>query len=249
MLSHKKKPFERQRLYEDVTTELGLRIVGGFYLHGAILPSEEELVEEFGVSRTVIREAVKVLTDKGLVQPRQRIGTLIHPRSHWRLLDADVLQWELQVGQQEALLHKVTEARRVIEPEAAALAALRASDEQLQQIEAAFNAMVEAVKDFAAHAEEYIEQDMVFHAIILAGCGNELLAQTADMMRRALVASREITTRIPGNAEKAIPAHRAVLETILRRDSDGARKAMQKLIDQARTDIESAFRQLKDMDD
>ena len=238
-----RKPRQRQRLYEEVANEIGLRIVSGVYPPNETLPFEEELVAEFGVSRTVIRETIKVLTDKGMVQPRQRIGTVVHPRSNWSLLDSDVLNWELQAGQQEKLLHKVTEARRVIESEAAALAAQRASEEQLHQMEESLSIMEQTARNFTPeNARAYVDADMVFHATILNACGNELLEQMANMMRQALVASREITTRMPGNATKAIPAHRLVLEALLNRDSDGAHKAMKALIDRAKSDIEEAFR-------
>ncbi len=242
------KPFLRRRLYEDVVNEIGLRIISGAYQAGDILPSEENLVEEFGVSRTVVREAVKVLTEKGLLQPRPKLGTAIYPRNQWNLLDSDVLNWELQAGQQELLLNKVTEARRIIEPEAAALAAQRASDGQIAQMIKSFDEMVYAAEHFESHAQDYIDSDMVFHAVILNACGNELLEQMANMMRNALVASRQVTTAIPGKAAAAIPAHRAVLHAIQQRDSEAAYRTMQALIDRAKADIEEAFRQLKEID-
>lgn len=242
----KSKPFARRRLYEDVVNEIGLRIVGGVYAIGEILPSEEALVEELGVSRTVIREAVKVLTEKGMLQPRPKLGTVVHPRQHWKLLDEDVLNWELQTGQQEALLHKVTEARRIIEPEAAALAAERSTSEQLRRMQEAFDGMAYAAEHFENHADDYIQYDMVFHTVILEACGNELLGQMANMMRRALIASREVTTRIPGKAAAAIPAHRAVLQAIQQRNPQAAYDTMRNLIDLAKADIQEAFRRLKD---
>lgn len=236
------KPAGRPRLYEEVVEEIGLRIVGGIYAVDEVLPIEEDLVEEFGVSRTVIREAVKVLTEKGLLRPRARLGTVVLPRKQWNLLDTDVLNWELIAGRKVELLRKVTEARRIIEPEAAALAAQRATDQEIQAIAEAYHRMELNVDD----AKTYIEADMVFHSAILAACHNEVLEQMANMMRRALVASREVTTQIPGSSVGALPLHLKVLEAIQQRNAETAYAAMQYLIDQARADIESILGEQKD---
>jgi len=238
----KPKPYSRRRLYHDVVDELGLRIVRGEYTAGDILPGEESLVEELGVSRTVIREAIKVLTEKGLVQPRPKIGTQIHPRAHWHLLDSDVLNWELISDRKADLLLKVTEARRIIEPEAAALAAQRGTNEEIELITRAYNDMERYVEDIAG----YIEADMIFHSGILQACHNEILEQMAATMRRGLVASREVTTRDASSSAGALPLHLAVLNAIRSRNSQAAYEAMRYLVDRAGADIERIVGQHKD---
>ena len=230
-----------RRLYQHVVNQIGLRVVRGDYASGDILPGEEVLVAEFGVSRTVIREAIKVLTEKGLVQPRTKVGTLIHPRNSWNWLDSDVLNWEIQAGQMHSLLRKVTEARRIIEPEVAALAAERGSDAEIAQITGAYRRMEQNPDDLP----EYIAADMAFHAAIMDACHNEMLAQMADTMRRALIASREVTLKLPGNSLKALPLHLAVVQTIQNRDSQGAFAAMQNLIGRAAYDIEMALGEIE----
>jgi GntR family transcriptional regulator, galactonate operon transcriptional repressor len=238
----KPKHYSRRRLYHDVVDELGLRIVRGEYAAGDILPGEESLVEELGVSRTVIREAIKVLTEKGLVQPRPKSGTHIHPRAHWHLLDSDVLNWELISGRKVELLRKVTEARRIIEPEAAALAATRGTPDEIELITDAYYDMERHVEDIAG----YIEADMIFHSGILKACHNEILEQMAATMRRGLVASREVTTRDASSSAGALPLHLAVLSAIRNRDSQAAYDAMRYLVDRAGADIERIVGEPKD---
>jgi GntR family transcriptional regulator, galactonate operon transcriptional repressor len=230
-----------RRLYQHVVNQIGLRIVRGEYVSSEILPGEEVLVSEFGVSRTVIREAIKVLTEKGLVQPRTKVGTLVHPRYSWNWLDPDVLNWEIQAGQMHSLLRKVTEARRIIEPEVAALAARRGSDEEIAQVTDAYRRM----EQNPDNVPEYIAADMVFHAAIMDACHNEMLAQMADTMRRALIASREVTLQLPGNSWKALPLHLAVLQAIQKRDSQAAFDAMRNLIERAAFDIEMALGEIE----
>jgi DNA-binding FadR family transcriptional regulator len=115
-----------RKLYEHVEEDIGLRIFKGEYKPKESLPNEEELCTEFSLSRGVIREAVKVLSKKGLVWPRPKIGTQVQPETQWNLFDADVLVWKLKAGQQLRFLKKVTEVRMIIESEAAKLSAERA---------------------------------------------------------------------------------------------------------------------------
>ena len=124
-----------RKLYEHVEEAIGLQIIKGKYKPNDTLPNEETLCEEFGVSRGVIREAVKVLQKKGLVRPRPKIGTQIQPKSRWNLYDEDVLIWKLKAGQQLRFLKKVTEVRSIIESEAARLSAERASTEEIDKIQ------------------------------------------------------------------------------------------------------------------
>ena len=111
----------RRGLHREVVHQLGLLVIRGVPAPGETLPDETALGEQFGVSRTVLREAIKVLAAKGLVEPRPRVGTRVRPRHGWNLLDCDVLSWRFEAGPDETLLREITEIRGIIEPAAAAL--------------------------------------------------------------------------------------------------------------------------------
>jgi DNA-binding FadR family transcriptional regulator len=129
------------KVHEAVVRSIAQRVLGGQYLPEAALPREDELAEEFGVSRTSIREAIKVLSAKGLIETRQRIGVRVRPRNEWRLLDPAVLSWHPNISQDEELLTGLLEARRLIEPAAAEMAAARANSKDLVAIETAYLGM------------------------------------------------------------------------------------------------------------
>ena len=119
-----------RNLHSDVLWELGLAIVSGRYAEGEILPSDSELLDRFGVSRTVLREALKTLAAKGLIEARARIGTRVLPRNRWNLFDGDVLAWFFELGPEVSFLRSLAEVRIGIEIEAAALAAERCGPEE-----------------------------------------------------------------------------------------------------------------------
>src|SRR5690606_34269826 len=151
--------------------ELGFAIVSGRYPQGSILPSDSELLERFGVSRTVLREALKTLAAKGLIEARARIGTRVLPRGRWNLFDADVLAWHFELGPDIAFLRSLAEVRIGIEIEAAALAAERASPEQAETMIACVDRMAGAENpaDFARH-------DLEFHRAVAEASGNPFMA-------------------------------------------------------------------------
>jgi DNA-binding FadR family transcriptional regulator len=122
--------YPRRGAHGETVYEIGRRIVGGELKPGDLLP-EGELIAELDISRTVLREAIKVLGAKGLVEARPRIGTKVSPRSHWRLMDPDVLAWQTEYGFDELFLRNLAEVRSLIEPGAARLAAERASEEEI----------------------------------------------------------------------------------------------------------------------
>jgi DNA-binding FadR family transcriptional regulator len=223
-----------KNLHEQVVEELGLRIISGQYRSGETLSSEDELCAELNVSRTVIREATKVLAEKGLVRPQGKVGTRVQERAHWNLLDKSVQTWEYAVGQREKLLRDVTEIRRIIEPEACRLAALRATTEAIAEIEAAYREMERTLDNEAA----YVEADSRFHVAILGACENELLYQLAGNLRVALSESYRTTAQTPGGLETALPFHRVVLEAIQQHRPNDAYLHMQRLIDRVWLDID-----------
>ena len=205
---------------------------------GDLLP-EAELIAELDVSRTVLREAIKVLGAKGLVEARPRIGTRVSPRSHWRLMDPDVLAWQSEDGLDELFLRNLAEVRLVIEPAATRLAAIRATEEQIALIKEAY-AQMEA---HVVHSEAFIAADMQFHYGILDACHNEILEQISYTIGEALEISRKVTVEVPGSSAAHLPLHKAVVEAISERDGDAAEDAMKALIERVQSDIERFFQE------
>ncbi|MCC7445963.1 MAG: FadR family transcriptional regulator [Anaerolineae bacterium] len=224
---------KRAGLHQQVVDELG-RFITRETQPGYTLPNEDDLCAQLGVSRTVIREAIKVLAEKGMVESRPKVGTVVQPTKHWNLLDTDVLRWKYESGPDRDFLHKIVEFRRTIEVKAAELAALRATPEAVAYIEACFEVLVAAVND----NDKYIETDMRFHESIFAASRNDFLEQIAMTLRLALISSRKITVQIPNSSQHALPLHEAVLQAIKDHNPVAARDWTNALIDQAERDID-----------
>jgi DNA-binding FadR family transcriptional regulator len=225
--------FSRRSLHGQVVDDVGRRIMRGDLRPGDTLPNEQDMVRDLGVSRTVLREAMKVLGAKGLVETKTRTGSRVRPRTEWNLLDPDVLAWRHDQAPDPILLRNLIEVRRMIEPAAAALAATRAHDPDVRAIEEAYQAMQRALGD----ADRYITADLDFHDRLLAASGNELLNQLSHAIAAALRLSRKVTTLVPGSAAHSLPNHLAVLDAIKRNDPEEARSAMLELVDTAASDI------------
>jgi len=222
-----------RKLYEYVEEAIGLRIIKGEYKPKDTLPNEEELCAEFGVSRGVIREAVKVLNKKGLVLPRPKVGTQIQPETQWNLFDADVLVWKLKAGQQLRFLKKVTEVRTIIESEAAKLSAERATEEEIGEIQKLCNRLEGILnEEIKFNYERYLEIDMAFHIAILEASRNELLAQIGRTMRHAVQTARQADIHDFGILSASQPFHAAVMRAITRKDPEGAYTASREMFDQ-----------------
>lgn len=204
---------------------LGRAIVTGAY-EKQRFPTEAELATEHNVSRSVTREAVKMLTAKGLLTARPRKGTSVRPASAWNLFDTDVLRWLLEREFSLELLRQFSELRIAIEPEAAALAARSADPEAIAAIAAGF-ARMEAAE---AGRDDALESDIAFHIAVLEACGNPFYRQFRDVVATALRTSIRFTNRFKGRTA-SLPAHHAVLEAIQAKDPDGARAAMAAIID------------------
>ncbi len=227
----KNKPYHR-KLYQYIVEELGQRIVQGRYRAADVLPTEDRLCEELSVSRGVLREATKVLTQKGLIQTRPRVGTQVLPRDRWNLFDADVLLWRLQVEDKFTFLKTVTEVRRIIESEAARLAASRASHAEVSEMKGLMDQMVAILSDDANYVyEKYLEIDMAFHNAILKACHNELLSQISSTMREAVHQAREHDINDIDIQKESLPFHLAIVDGISRKDPEAAYRASQQMFD------------------
>lgn len=215
-----------QNLTYAIVEELGHAIVTQTYGDTVPFPIEAELCKQFGASRTVLREAVKMLTAKGLLSARPRQGTWVEPESNWNLLDPDVLRWLLERKFSLELLAEFTEIRFAIEPMAAALAARKATPEGIARIRRA----VERMKTAALGEDDPLESDIAFHVAVLHATGNRFYAQLEDMINAALRISIRLTNSVKGVPQADVDLHRKVLDAIEAGNATKARTIMEGII-------------------
>ena len=220
-------------LHRRIVQGLGRRIVSGKLQPGDTLPPPTGVQ----ASRTAFREAIKVLTSKGLVEARPRVGTRVRARQAWQLLDPDVLAWQHEGPLRAALLRDLTELRSVIEPAAAAMAASRATAADVTAISRAYDGMAAAVTGKALQVEAFVAADRRFHAAIMRASRNDLLEQMAQTVYLGLTISFRITTSLQGSARASLPRHRRILEAIRTGRSVDARRAMLRLVDHTAREV------------
>jgi GntR family transcriptional regulator, galactonate operon transcriptional repressor len=231
----KRKP----RVRREVVATLARRILSGEISAREYLPKESELCLEYGVSRTVIREATKILESKGLLRSRSRVGTQVLDPSEWNMLDADLLAWAGSEFHDPRFVHSLMEARFIIEPAAADLAAQRANPSDLARLDEAYQRMRGSLPPSAPHdVERCSEADLDFHTALLVGSHNHVLIQLASVIRAALRALFELTTHLGSAHEQALHLHGEVVEAIRLRRSDAARGAILKILDAAVADLD-----------
>ncbi|WP_051328583.1 FadR/GntR family transcriptional regulator [Geminicoccus roseus] len=210
-----------------VTEGIGLGILKGEFKIGELLPSPEELADRYNVSRTVQREAFKTLAAKGLVASKTKVGTWVTPPKSWNMFDADLLEWRTRVGMDPEFIASLFEVRRVLEPEGAALAALRRTPEQLEQLREIALAMMAC-----AELGRFIELDLCFHLAVSEASGNPFLQSLGGLIEAALAAAFTQSTPV-GEAERLASAgqHLAIFQAIEAGDPEAARLAMTGVID------------------
>jgi GntR family transcriptional repressor for pyruvate dehydrogenase complex len=204
-------------------------IVAGQLGAGEMLPRETDLADQFGVSRGVAREIIRGLEERGLVKVTHGRGATVTKPESWEVFDPDVLASVLHGERAAVFLDHYLECRRILEVEAAALAAKRADRDELETLERAFVAMEEAAirADRNPAAEDlYIEADIAFHRAIVACSGNPALGRMTEPLHRALSTAMPHFTRPRARLERALPEHRRILESILGGDPEEAREAM-----------------------
>ncbi|MBJ6988482.1 MULTISPECIES: FadR/GntR family transcriptional regulator [unclassified Devosia] len=218
-----------RNLHSDVLWSLGLGIVSGEYAEGTILPSDAELLERFSVSRTVLREALKTLAAKGMIEARARIGTRVLPRNRWNLFDGDVLAWFFELGPEVGFLRSLAEVRIGIEIEAAALAAEHADPEAAAELIAWVDKMAAATEPV-----EFARCDLEFHKAVAAASGNPFMASISALVEMALTAAFTISSPVnePDALAITVGVHRRIAEAIRDRDPVLARAAMREAIAQ-----------------
>ena len=187
---------------------------------GEGLPNTQDLSAELGVSRSALREAIKVLGAKGMLEVRPRTGTRVLPRSSWNLMDPELLGW-CGPALDADLVRSLLECRQLIEPGAAALAAQRATGLQLAAIEAALERMAQATS-----LDERVEADLEFHVAVLRASGNLFIAQWGLAVSSVLLVAFRLSTGASDSYDVAFSAHRDVVEAIRLRDAPGADRGM-----------------------
>jgi GntR family galactonate operon transcriptional repressor len=210
---------------------LAQRILTGQLAEGATLDITA-LQSEFDVSLTVLREALRVLAAKGMVDARPKRGTFVRPRADWSLLDGDVLRWQFSRPTRPSLFEDLHELRSIMEPGAANLAAARATPDDLAALDAALSAMASAGSDPAAA----VAADLAFHRALLAATHNELV-QRMEVLIETGLAERDRMVHGAIGPSDPVPSHRAVVDAIRRRNPGQAARAMGKLLDQAIEDV------------
>ncbi|MBC8640468.1 FadR family transcriptional regulator [Caballeronia sp. EK] len=220
-------------LHGRVAHELGMAILRGDVAPGSPLPREAELMERFGVSRTVLREALRTLTSKGLIESRPKVGTRVRARDAWNLLDSDMLDWYSRVAPPLQFALKLQEMREMIEPYAAALAADNHEQRTRERLTRAHEAMVGA-----QNVEEWVRADLDFHLCVLAACSNELLIPLGALIERTLEGQLRLNAKRADVYNASLAEHTAVFQAIVARDSAGARRAMADLLGVTRGRIE-----------
>lgn len=227
----------RRNLCGQVVHDLGCRILAGDVKPGDPLPQEWTLCEQMGVSRTVIREAVKSLAAKGLVESRAKRGTIVRPARVWNYLDPEVLDWQARADVDGRLSLHLTELRQTIEPTAAGMAAERASDESVRLISQA----CEEMKRTADSVEDFLAADIQFHVEILHATRNPFFAPIANVISASLESSLRLTNRQPADNHSSVPVHQKVMKAIRARKPTAARAAMRSLLNDAADRIERAL--------
>lgn len=226
-----------RNLTHQVTYDLGAAIVRGDYGINEPFPTEAELCQQFDISRSVIREAVKMLTAKGLISSRPRQGIRVQPNSNWNMFDEDVLQWTLTSRPSLTLLREFTELRIGLEPEAAILAARKQNPDNIAGILAALQRMDAAEQG----RDDPLEADIAFHTSILLASENRFFIQLRNFIQTALRVSIASTNQLKGVAVASESDHRQVYEAILKGDQSGAHNAMLALLTEALELIDSSL--------
>ena len=222
---------------QQLARELGRRIIAGSIESGTLLDDENALAERYEVSRVVVRDAVKILVGKGLLDVRRGIGTRVRPRDRWVLLDDDVLAWHLSAPPSASFLAQLMEIRLAIEPKASRWAAERATPEDVQAIADALKGM----EDATGSSESFIIADALFHKAILKAARNEFLSGLEGVIYSALLVSVRITNKDPRDNGASIPFHRDVFNAIANHDGDLAEELTQKLLSDASLRLKSKF--------
>jgi DNA-binding FadR family transcriptional regulator len=221
------------RLHQSVAQQMGIAILSGVHKPGEHFAGEIEQSAAMGVSRTAYREAIRILTAKGLLESKPKAGTHVTPRKRWNLLDPDMLAWMFMGTPDEQFIRDLFELRNLLEPAAAKLAAERRTAEQLGVMQAAIADM----RAYGLATTEGQAADQRFHATLLAASGNQALATLASSVGAAVQWTTNFKQRANRNPRDPLPEHIAVCDAIKAGNAAQAFGAMETLIDLAFKDM------------
>ena len=219
-----------------VAADLGRKIVGRQITAGTSLPTEPELQDQLGVSRTVVRESIRHLASKGLVSVGPKVGTRVRPSTEWNMLDPEVMDWHLAGPASADFIAALYEMRLIFEPEAARLAATRITDAQ----KSALFVALEGISTLPRASAEHIAADLAFHRIILESTGNLVLRSFGVMIENSLSVSFSLSWQ-KAETEQSLALHRQVANAIASGDEELAALQMKRLISIAWKEIRMAF--------
>ncbi|RSN67001.1 MULTISPECIES: FadR/GntR family transcriptional regulator [Actinomadura] len=228
--------YSERGLHGQTVQEIARRILTGELEPGDTI-DVAALGAELDLSLTALREALKVLAAKGLVASRQKRGTFVRPRADWSLLDPDVIRWQFANRNDQAFLANLAEVRGIIEPQAARLAALRRTADDLAALDGALRAMAEADGDIALA----VQADLDFHRALLTATHNELL-QRMEVVIEVGLAERDRLVHGVRRHDDPVPSHRAVLDAVHAAAPDDAERAMRDLLAKAARDLDTLDR-------
>jgi DNA-binding FadR family transcriptional regulator len=216
------------RKHRDVMRILIADVVSGTRAAGEMLPREVDLAEEFDVSRGVARETIRAMEERGLIAVKHGKGATVNAAEHWDVFDPDVLAATLQTGRGSEVLAEYLECRRILEVEAAGIAAERATRKDVTRLEKAFARMEEtAARPHSPTVEEHFhEADVAFHQALIAATGNRALGGLVERIHSALLLARFPLARPQYREERALPEHRRLLDAVAAGDPAEARQAM-----------------------
>lgn len=226
-----------RRIHGNVAREMGIAILGGRYAPGDVLPGEIEFAEHLKVSRTAYREAMRILSAKGLVESRPKVGTRVSPRVRWNLLDPDILAWAFEAEPSESLIRDLFELRMIVEPAAAALAAERRSGEDIARMGHALEEMAR----YGLSTAEGRAADQAFHHAILVAARNVTLIALSSSIAAAVTWTTIFKQRQRALPRDPMPDHRTLYEAIVLGDPVLAREKMTDLVRFALSDTETSM--------
>lgn len=227
----------REPSHIKISRTLGVDIVTGKHSEGSVLPGEIEIAEQFGVSRSVVREALRMLSARGLIESKPKIGTRVRAREYWHLLDPTVLEWMFEAAPPVKFVRNLFELRLIVEPAAAEIAARKKTGRQL-------SIMGHAIEEMSRHgldtpAGQLADQE--FHAAILQATDNELLVNLSATIGAAVRWTTYFKFRSNRHPRNPLPAHRDLFEAIAEGDGERARAITIELVEKAERDTEASI--------
>jgi DNA-binding FadR family transcriptional regulator len=215
--------------HDQVARVLASDIITGVYPPGSKIPGEAEILERFGISRTVLREVLKTLAAKGLVVSKTRVGTKVLDPSQWNFFDSDMLSWKCALGMDETFRRDLAEIRLAIEAQAASLGAQRRTEDQIAGLRVALDRMRQETED----ARGFAEADLAFHQLLVECSGNSLMYSISAVIETALVASFTISSPVDDadTHRQVVDSHASIVDALERRDSKAAADAVAVVID------------------